>query len=295
MNLGIITPTYNRKKLLQRLYKSLMNQTDYDFTWIIVDDGSTDETDKYIDSLSSEFKIRYYFKENGGKIKALNMGFNSNKDIDLFLVVDSDDYLLSNAVSTVLNYGEKYLHNDAIGGLFFRYQFEDGQLLGKGKNIPDQDTPLSRIEHDSKYDKIDGSIAYYKKAIKKYTYPEFNNERYMGPFVLQLMMSKEFQILFSTEVIGVAEYQPDGLTASGRKIRIESPKSMLVYCHYMQDSQFNQLSRIKYGIMANAYYYFANSKYSMERTDKIIEGIKIPKIYRMPGYLLYQYWGYRYS
>ena len=158
MNIAIVTPTYNRIGLLNRLYKSLLKQSNYSFTWIVVDDGSMDNTSEYIEKLDAPFNIRYFKQENSGKVKALNLAFDKNNDIDFFLIVDSDDYLLEYAIEIVLKTSNKYLMNKNVGAIFFRYQFENGEVIGQGKNTPSGEILMSRIEHDAKYDKVDGCI-----------------------------------------------------------------------------------------------------------------------------------------
>lgn len=293
LKIAIVTTTYNRRKLLNRLYLSLERQTDSNFTWIIIDDGSTDNTATYINNLNSSFEIRYFYKENSGKARSLNYAFSQNTDIDLYTIVDSDDYLLDRAVETVKKAALEY-NNNKIGGLFFRYLLTNEQILGENKNVYTEPTVMSRIEHDATFDKIDGCICYFKRAVQRYRYPEFKNEKYMGPTVLQMKMSTNYKIAFLTEIIGVAEYQRGGLTSSGRKIRIESPKSMLIYCHYMQDLKFDYLTRIKYGIMANAYYYFIKNNYHKNERINVKLNIRIPKKFRILGYLLYVYWKTRF-
>ena len=101
----ILTPTYNREKTLQRVYESLLAQTNKDFEWVIVDDGSTDNTKALIESFIAEDKIsiKFFFKTNGGKHTALNVGTQAAKG-ELLLVLDSDDYLLDNAILTSYEY-----------------------------------------------------------------------------------------------------------------------------------------------------------------------------------------------
>jgi len=98
----ILTPTYNRKHTLRRAYDSLINQTNKDFEWLVIDDGSKDDTKELIDEFISENKItiKYFFKENGGKHTALNFGTNKAKG-ELVLILDSDDYLSNDAIELV--------------------------------------------------------------------------------------------------------------------------------------------------------------------------------------------------
>lgn len=120
MKLTILTPTYNRGYILNRLYESLLNQTDNDFEWLIVDDGSTDDTLNIVESFKKEnkLKIRYIRQENGGKHRALNVGICTIES-DWTFIVDSDDYLLPEAVHEIFRthqdfaYDEKRISNDS--------------------------------------------------------------------------------------------------------------------------------------------------------------------------------------
>ncbi|MFR4520663.1 MAG: glycosyltransferase family A protein, partial [Fusobacterium sp.] len=86
----IFTPTYNRKKTLPKLYESLKNQDDKDFEWLVVDDGSSDGTDKLVEEYQKEniLNIRYFYKENGGKQRAVNFGVEKSQG-EYFFIVDS--------------------------------------------------------------------------------------------------------------------------------------------------------------------------------------------------------------
>ena len=294
MKIAIVTPTFNRVKLLERLFKSLIDQGYNNFTWVIIDDGSTDETEQYISNLESNFEIHYIKQNNGGKSRALNTAFNLSRHFDIYIIVDSDDYLLPNAIKKIENKALEYENNESVGAIFFRYQFSDGQLLTRKKTNNTDELVMTRAEYDNKYEKTDGCIVYYGKVIESYRYPEFAGEKYVGPTVLQMMMSERFKIVFTQEVVGVAEYQEEGLTRSGRLLRIKNPIGMLVYCHYMQDKEFNKVTRVKYGIMANAYFYIGKKEnINFEKT--IPSDLKIPRIYRIFGDILGKYWVWRYN
>lgn len=107
--LTIFTPTFNRAHTLPRLYESLLNQTDYNFEWLIVDDGSSDDTSNLIETFKDEkFPIRYIYQNNGGKHIASNVGLKAAKG-DIFVVLDSDDWFYPNAVQV---FNEKFKNND---------------------------------------------------------------------------------------------------------------------------------------------------------------------------------------
>ncbi|WGV12258.1 glycosyltransferase family A protein [Psychrobacter maritimus] len=91
----ILTPTYNRAHTLPKLYQSLIEQTNYSFEWLIIDDGSNDDTEALIKTyqVESNFSIRYYKKNNGGKCSAINTGV-IHAHYEWIFIMDSDDSLL---------------------------------------------------------------------------------------------------------------------------------------------------------------------------------------------------------
>ena len=105
----IFTPTYNRANTLGRTYKSLCYQTCKDFEWLIVDDGSTDNTSKLVEQwiVEADFVIRYIYKENGGLYTGYNTAY-ANIETELNVCIDSDDYMPNNAVEIIINHWRKY-------------------------------------------------------------------------------------------------------------------------------------------------------------------------------------------
>ena len=91
----VFTPTYNRAYILPKLYDSLCQQTVKSFEWLIVDDGSVDNTQELVEKWIEEKKIeiRYFKQANGGKQRAHNLGVEKSKE-EIFVCVDSDDYVL---------------------------------------------------------------------------------------------------------------------------------------------------------------------------------------------------------
>ena len=134
MNITVFTPTYNRAKTLSRVYESLLNQTNKDFVWLIIDDGSTDNTKELVAKWIEENKlsIKYHYKENGGKHTAMKMAYELTQTKYL-LAIDSDDELTADAVNVFLNEW-KEIEKDGfesqfaeISGLTFS---NDGNLIG---------------------------------------------------------------------------------------------------------------------------------------------------------------------
>ena len=294
LKIAILTPTYNRVRLLSRLYKSLCEQKLERFVWIIVDDGSTDATEQEVEQwakINNIFEIRYLKLKNGGKSRALNHAFAKNPDIDFFAIVDSDDCVLPEAIGKIKEKVYLYKDNYKVGAIFFRYINPDGTLLQKKKGkIPETDVILNRYEYDAIYSKDDGCIGYYRRVIDEFQFPEFYNENYVGPTVLQMIMAPKYSIAFSNQIIGIAEYQEGGLSKAGRKLRVQNPLGMICYCGLLH-SKFNPnfVDRFKYAIAAQAYRHIGGVKWK-EITAVGLEKRYLKKWAAIPGALLGIWW-----
>ena len=100
--LTIFTPTYNRAHTIERTYHSLCRQSCKEFDWLIIDDGSTDNTASIVKEWVAENKIpiRYVYKENGGLYTGYNVAY-SLIESELCVCVDSDDYMPDDAVEKI--------------------------------------------------------------------------------------------------------------------------------------------------------------------------------------------------
>lgn len=286
----ILTATYNRADKLPRLYESLKKQTLNKFEWLIVDDGSTDDTKELVFKMMEEglVKINYVFQQNGGKARALNNGFSQADHARVFAVVDSDDFLLPLAVESIQIYLDKYEHHEDIGAFFFYYNNLEGEVLKPNGVLIDNDKIMTRYEYNNVYKQNDGCICYLKKAVKEYKYPQFNNEKYVGPTVIQLKMAEKYKIVFSPKVIGVADYLEGGLTRSGRKLRLKNPMGMLSYSLLMMDKRSKLTTQLKYSISIWPYAQIANKSFI-----EMIKETKRPFLLLLtyfPGCLLSLYW-----
>lgn len=132
MNLiTVFTPTYNRAYCLNKCYESMQKQSCKAFDWLIVDDGSTDNTKELVEKWikqKTEFNIRYIYKENGGMHTAYNTAY-ANIDTELSVNVDSDDYLTDTAIEDILSFWKKNKREN-IGAIYALDQYEDGNVVG---------------------------------------------------------------------------------------------------------------------------------------------------------------------
>lgn len=226
MLITVFTPTYNRARLLSRLHESLKAQTYQSFEWIIVDDGSTDNTEAVIDSLlerQSEygFSLRYFKQQNGGKHRAINRGVQEARG-ELFYIADSDDYLPDDSFVKV---AEKYaeIKNDkTIGGICGLDMTPQGDVIGSG--LPCEEIICSSLNLRVKYH-VTGDLkeVFLTHVMREFPFPEFEGERFCPEALVWNRIAQKYNLLFFNEPIYIAEYQPEGITASIVRARMNSP------------------------------------------------------------------------
>ena len=134
----VFTPTYNRADLLPHLFNSLRHQTYSDFEWVIVDDGSTDNTQEVVNDMlcdnDNQFSINYIRKENHGKHTAINMGVRHAKG-ELFMIVDSDDMLPDKALEIVADEYQYIKNDNTYCGVCGYMAHSDGRIIGHGCDV----------------------------------------------------------------------------------------------------------------------------------------------------------------
>lgn len=221
--LTICTPTFNRAYILPKLYDSLNNQSCSSFEWLIIDDGSSDNTEEIVSSWlkkENNFPIRYYKKPNGGKCSAINYGLDLSQG-ELFLVIDSDDTVTHNAVEIVINLEKTINNKEQFCGVAFNLGLTKDNTPNKTFNDEYKDGSLLE-----RYTEFDGerAFAFYTEVHKKYKYPVFENEKFMTEAVVWNRIANDgYKMRFSNDIICIYEYRDDGLTKAGNSIFINNP------------------------------------------------------------------------
>lgn len=286
---AIVTPAYNRCNLLERLYVSLKRQTDKDFIWIVIDDGSTDGTETYFSALekNDDFQIIYHKKENGGKHKALNYGYQYI-DSPLTFIVDSDDYLTDNAVETIKKAYTKYKEDkDLCGFSFLRGKLDGGLLSDSG--VPENAMKESYVECRVNRN-IGGDMAevWYTRCLKQCPFPEFDGEKFLGEDVVWIQLSKKYKMRYFNDVIYMSDYLADGLTNNRRQHNIASPKGCVVRAEAFLNSEASIRAKVKAMLQYYIYGRFAN--YSIrqlyDRSNKKMFFVTM----LIPAHVLYMKW-----
>lgn len=266
----VCTPAYNRESTLTRLYESLTKQCNKNFEWIVIDDGSTDNTQNLINSFMSknnDFEIKYIKQENGGKHKALNKGIDLAKG-KLILILDSDDYLVEDAIKIVIE-KEKEISNLNYAGVAFSKGYDVNKLVGqtfKGDYI--DCTSLERNQNNIKGDKCE---VFYTEILRKYKFPEFENEKFIPEALVWNRIAKDgYKLRWFQDIIYICEYREDGLTKKGRTIYKNSPRGLALYINeYIQCNNLNILRRML------QYEHYSNSIYENKQINKAAKELKV--------------------
>lgn len=223
MFLTIITPTYNRAVLLERLYGSLKEQSFTDFEWIIVDDGSTDNTKQVVEEFvaNNTFCVRYLYKRNGGKHTALNVGIKNALGKYIF-IADSDDLLLPNCLSTLYEKAALTELNPDLGGMAGINCTIEGKRIGSG--LPQATIECSPIDIRYKY-RVTGDLSevFKTSVLQEFPFPEIPGEKFCPEVLVWNRIGQKYKLLYFNQEIYVRDYQQGGLTEKITKIRMKSP------------------------------------------------------------------------
>lgn len=226
--LTVFTPAYNRAYTLWKGYEGLKRQTSKDFKWIIVDDGSTDNTQDLVNGWIKEniIPIEYYYKKNGGMHTAHNEAYR-HIDTELAVCIDSDDYMTDNAVELIISRWRKY-GEERFAGLIGLDMYEDGSVIGT--SFPEGLKECKTYDLARKHGVFcDKKYVYRPDVIKKYLpYPEFKGERYGLVNWLYQKIDHDYDMLCFNDILCVVEYLPDGLTINVYEQHKQSPRTRAV-------------------------------------------------------------------
>lgn len=252
MKVTIFTSTFNRGYIIEKLYSSLQLQTNFEFEWIVIDDGSTDNTEELFKAWLTEenlFAITYLKVQNGGKHRAINRAVNIAKGL-LFFIVDSDDYLMPEAVERLLYWESTIGGNQGFCGI--------SGLKGKtasnyiGSTFTGEYCDLHYSERPRFNILGDKSEAFYTSTLKEFPFREFDNENFLTEATVWLPMGQKYKIRYFNEIIYIADYLADGLSMNSNKLVWNNPKGSAYYIQLQNIYlKYNLKSRLA------AYYYYS--------------------------------------
>lgn len=268
--LTVFTPTYNRAYCLDNCYQSLVRQTSKDFIWLIIDDGSTDNTEQIVAEWMKEKKveIRYQWQENRGMHGAHNTAYELI-ETELNVCIDSDDYMPDDAVEKIVNFWKEHGNND-VSGIIGLDANSENQVIGT--KLPEHfgQTTLFNLYH--KYGvKGDKKLVYRTELTKQYPYPLFENEKYVGLAYKYHMLDKTYDMLLLNEVLCCVEYLPDGSSLNMLKQYRKNPRGFVFYRKELMKLPFGSTAfKFRQAIHYVSSSFLMRNRYFLKETPNLI-------------------------
>ncbi|WP_062059382.1 glycosyltransferase family 2 protein [Aquimarina longa] len=283
--LTVFTPTYNRAYCLDQCYQSLVKQTSKDFVWLIIDDGSSDNTKELVESwkLENIVDIIYHYQDNLGMHGGHNAAYRLI-ETELNVCIDSDDFMPVDAVENIVSFWKKN-GNNTYAGIIGLDADKNGDIIGT--KIPEKIQETTVIDLYQKHKVIgDKKLVYRTEVVKKYPpYPIFEGEKFVPLGYLYQMIDQDYKVLTLNKVLCIVEYMPDGSSLNMLKQYRRHPKGFA----------FSRLTEIKYAtsfkeLIKKTIHYISSSllsknwRFIKESPKKILTILMIPF-----GVLLYIY------
>lgn len=262
--LTVFTPTYNRANYLPRLYNSLLKQTNNNFIWLIIDDGSVDNTSEIVKGWIEDNKIdiQYFYQENKGKHFAYNRAITETKT-ELFIDIDSDDYFLENTVERFIDLWKSTPNKNEYSGIVALCQNESGEIIG-GK-FPENRFNSNAFEFRYKHNIWgDKAMLYRTEVIKRFSLPEYPRQVVMES-ILHNRIAIHYKSLCFNEPLVVKEYLSGGLSQSNESNTFKSLDAKVTL--------FNEMNYFKLNLKL---YFFVNSRYVK---NALLNGLGVKKTF----------------
>lgn len=231
MMVTVFTPTYNRGYIIDKLYKSLLTQTDKNFEWLVVDDGSTDNTEEYFSSLAEEnmIRLRYIKQENGGKHRAINRGVELALG-EIFYIVDSDDSITSDAIEKINAWCLSLDNTYKFAGVSGLRGYDSQKIIGGHGSENEGYIDAKNTQRKECNLLGDKAEAYFTAVLRKYPFPEFEGEKFVTEEVVWNAIAKDgYYLRWFNSIIYICDYLDDGLTKSGAAKYVNSPQGTLYW------------------------------------------------------------------
>ena len=281
--LTIFTPAYNRAHTIGRTYESLCRQTSKDFEWLVIDDGSTDNTREIVERwiVDNKIPIRYIFQENEGMHGAHNTAYK-NIHTELNTCIDSDDWMPDDAVEKIISLWKQY-GSDKVAGIVGLDSTKDGKIIGDRFPEGVKETTL-RGYYENLKGTGDKKLVYRTSVICSVPeYPLFEGEKYVGLLYKYNLVDEQYPLLVSNGVFVIVDYQNDGSSRGMWRQYWNNPQGFA----FLRKFDMQQTSSWKRRIIDNIHYVShsirsGNKRFLIESPMKWLTALSI-----LPGYLLY--------
>ncbi|PBC74236.1 glycosyltransferase family A protein [Fibrobacter intestinalis] len=232
----IFTPTYNRRHLIDNLYQSLLQQSEKNFEWLVVDDGSSDDTEQYFSGLLSKpqpFPIQYIKQENGGKHRAINRGVKKANG-ELFFIVDSDDYLIDKAIEKINQWIVMLDNSHKWAGVSGLKGYSEQKNVGQHPSTSFVDA--KNTERRKFHLEGDKAEIYFTDVLRKYPFPEISGEKFISEEIVWNAIAREgYYLRWFNEIIYICSYLDGGLTKDSSKDE-RNPQGRLLWARGQLES-----------------------------------------------------------
>lgn len=274
----VFTPTYNRSYCLAQAYNSLVNQTSSDFIWLVIDDGSIDNTKELIESwiLENKIAIKYHYQNNLGMHGGHNTAYKLI-ETELNVCIDSDDYMPDDAVEKILDNWKKIKNNNKFAGLVGLDADKNGKIIGSKMPNELKETTLTELyeKHAVKGDK---KLVLRTEIVKQYpSYPIFKGERFVPLGYLYKLIDQDFKLFPINEVLCTVEYLEDGSSMNMLKQYRRHPrgfafsrKSRMLLANSFKEEFKNSIHYVSSSI------FIKNIRFLKESPKKLITVLAIP-------------------
>ncbi len=223
--LTVFTPTYNRAYVLFRCYESMKRQSCKDFVWLIVDDGSTDNTRRLVrgwQAQKNDFEIRYIYQQNQGMHGAHNLAY-ATIDTEINTCIDSDDYMSDDAVEKIIYFWQTCDKDKTISGFLALDAYQNGKIIGS--RLPKDRVRASYYDYYYKYGvKGDKKFVLRSELTKRYPYPLFAGEKFVDLATKYFLLDLDYKLLHMDEIVCYVEYLADGSSRNIFKQYLNNPK-----------------------------------------------------------------------
>lgn len=267
MLISVITPTYNRAYILGKCYESLVNQTSKDFEWVVVDDGSSDNTEELVKSFieQNKIKIKHIKQENGGKHIAHNTAVLHSEG-ELVVCLDSDDVLTEDAIEVAIDYWQKNSQPHNTGILAKR-----GDMVARKPicaELPDGVNECTMFDLTNKYGFYGDTILFFRRELlEKNLFKSFEGERFIPETNMYIEIDKFGKMLLLDKVLYLCEYLPDGLTAKYHQLLVKNPNGTADTYYKQMCMAKDFKTKLKYAVLANIYKSLSENKKELQFTQ----------------------------
>lgn len=272
----VVTTTFNRAYCLHQVYESLCEQDPNLFVWLVVDDGSTDNTRDLIAKYSTEerIEIRYVYQPNGGMHSARNLGYREVAT-ELNVMIDSDDWLVPGALTEAVGFWRSHA-TDSHAGMITLNVDPSGRIVGSAMPVGVSESTVGDFfgKHRGRGDK---KLIYRSDLSRQYPYPEFEGETFFPASYKFRLIDRTHSMLVADLPVCVVDYNEDSMSRRKVDQYFESPRGFAEYRRLMLEIEPGRLARFRHAV-----HYVAESRigglagYLRSSPSPVLCGLALP-------------------